>query len=124
MNPEETVTSFCETLSEDLEASLAFIHDECVYQNMPFPAVTGPEGVRSVLQGFFEITGHVRIETLRQCSTGSLVMNERIDYFSPPKGRAFGLPVSGAFIVEAGKILEWRDYFCMNHFREGTGLDI
>lgn len=124
MDPEEIVNLFCETLNQDLEASLAFIHEDCIYQNMPFPAVTGPEGVRSVLQGFFEITGNVRIETLRQCSTGNLVMNERIDHFSPPQGKSFGLPVSGAFLIEDGKIKEWRDYFCMSQFREGTGLDI
>jgi len=124
MTPEEVVNAFCEALNKGVEECLPFIADDCVYQNMPFPAVTGPEGVREVLSGFFQVTGNVRIETLRQCSTGNLVMNERVDYFDPPEGRAFGLPVSGAFIVENDKITEWRDYFCMNQFREGTGLDM
>lgn len=123
MTPEEIVNAFCETLSrKGIEESLAYIADDCVYQNMPFPPVVGPEGVRSTLAGFFKITGNVRIETLRQCSTGNLVMNERIDYFEPPEGKAFGLPVSGAFEVKGGKIVAWRDYFCMNQFSEGTGL--
>ena len=125
MSPEEIVNAFCETLTtKGVEESLAFIADDCVYQNMPFPAVVGPEGVRSVLAGFFETVGPVRIETLRQCSTGNLVMNERLDHFDPPQGQAFALPVSGAFEIRDGKISAWRDYFCMNQFREGTGLDI
>lgn len=123
MSPEEVVNAFCDALNKDLEESLRFIADDCVYQNMPFPPVVGPEGVREVLAGFFQVTGPVRIETLRQVSTGNLVMNERIDHFDPPGGRAFGLPVSGAFEVDGDKITAWRDYFCMNQFREGTGLD-
>ena len=125
MSPEEIVNAFCETLTtKGVEESLIYIAEDCVYQNMPFPPVVGPEGVRSVLAGFFETTGPVRIETLKQCSTGNLVMNERLDHFDPPAGRAFALPVSGAFEIRDGKIAAWRDYFCMNQFREGTGLDI
>ena len=89
---------------------------------MPFAPVLGPEGVRSTLMGFFEVTGPVRIETLRQCSTGNLVMNERLDHFDPPGGKAFGLPVAGSFEVSNDKITAWRDYFCMRQFSEGTGI--
>lgn len=125
MSPEEVVNAFCEALgTKGIEESLRYISDRCVYQNMPFDPVVGPDGVRTVLEGFFRITGPVRIETLRQCSTGNLVMNERLDHFDPPAGRAFALPVSGAFEVEGDQIVAWRDYFCMNQFREGTGLDI
>lgn len=124
MTPEEVVNAFCDALNEDLESSLKYIADDCVYQNMPFPAVHGPEGVRSTLAGFFELTGPVRIETLKQVANGNLVLNERLDHFAPPTGKAFALPVAGAFQVEGDKITEWRDYFCMRQFAEGTGLDI
>lgn len=125
MTPEQTVDAFCKALTEDgLDASLAYIAEDCVYQNMPFDPVHGPEGVRQVLAGFFELTGNVRIETLKQVAVGNLVMNERIDYFDPPTGKSFGLPVAGAFEVTDGKITAWRDYFCMRQFAEGTGLDI
>ena len=97
MSPEEVVTAFCDALNEDLEASLSFIADDCVYQNMPFPPVHGPAGVRDTLAGFFKIVGPVRIETLRQVAAGGLVMNERLDYFAPPGGKPFALPVAGAF---------------------------
>lgn len=124
MTPEETVDAFCAALTQDLNSCLAYIADDCVYQNMPFPAVVGPEGVRSTLAGFFEITGPVRVETLEQVAVGNLVMNERLDHFTPPTGKAFGLPVAGVFEVTNGKITAWRDYFCMRQFAEGTGLDI
>lgn len=122
MTPEEVVNAFCETLNHDLDASLAFIAEGCVYQNMPFPPVHGPEGVRSTLAGFFEVVGPVRIETIKQCASGNFVMNERIDHFAPPKGKAFGLPVAGAFEISGDEIIAWRDYFCMKQFSEGTGL--
>lgn len=122
-NAEQIVTMFCETLSKDLEASLEYISDKCVYQNMPFPAVLGRAGVRGTLAGFFEVTGNVRIEIIEQCGIGGLVMNERLDYFNPPKGNSFALPVAGAFKVEGSLIVEWRDYFCMRQFSEGTGIE-
>ena len=124
MTPEEVVNKFSEALNRDLEESLQYIADDCVYQNMPFDPVIGPEGVRTTLAGFFEITGPVRLEVLKQTASGNFVMNERIDYFDPPDGKAFGLPVAGAFEVVDGKITAWRDYFCMRQFSEGTGLDL
>jgi limonene-1,2-epoxide hydrolase len=123
MSPDEIVTAFCTTLTNDgIEASLKYIADDCVYQNMPFDPVVGPAGVRDVLAGFFEVTGQVRIETLKQIAVGEYVTNERLDYFEPPKGKKFGLPVAGAFVVRDGKIVEWRDYFCVKQFSEGTGI--
>jgi limonene-1,2-epoxide hydrolase len=125
MSPEQVVDAFCKALNEEgVEAALAWIARDCVYQNMPFDPVTGPDGVRKVLAGFFEITGPVRIETLRQVAVGGLVMNERLDHFAPPAGRAFALPVAGAFEVRGGKIVAWRDYFCMRQFCAGTGLEL
>ena len=125
MSPEEVVNAVCDALTnQGVEASLAYIADDCVYQNMPFPAVHGPSGVDEVLSGFFKLTGNVRIETLTQCAVGDFVMNERLDHFDPPTGKPFALPVAGAFVVKNGKITEWRDYFCVRQFAEGTGLDL
>ena len=47
MSPEQVVNAFCKALNEEgVEASLRYIADECVYQNMPFPPMHGPQGVR------------------------------------------------------------------------------
>jgi len=122
MTPEEVVNNFCAALNRSIDESLQYIDADCVYQNMPFDPVYGPQGVKDTLGGFFEVVGHVRIETLKQLATGNLVLNERLDYFDPPAGKAFALPVAGAFEVNDGKITAWRDYFCMKQFSEGTGL--
>ena len=123
MSPDEIVTAFCETLSKQgVDASLKYIAEDCVYQNMPFDPVVGPKGVSDVLLGFFELTGQVRIETLKQIAVGNYVTNERLDHFDPPVGNKFALPVAGAFEVRDGKITEWRDYFCVKQFSEGTGI--
>ena len=123
MTPEEVVNAFAEALNrEDMEGMLAFIAEDCVYHNMPLPPVQGPEGVRRTLEGFFKLTGWVKLETLRQVAVGNLVMNERLDWFDPPGGTRFGLPLAGAFEVQGDRITAWRDYFCMRQFAEGTGL--
>ena len=123
MSPEQVVNAFCAALTaNDLDAALSFISADCVYQNMPLPPVHGPAGVRDTLLGFFQITGPVRIEVLRQSAAGNYVFNERLDHFAPPGGRAYGLPVAGAFVVRGDQISEWRDYFCMRQFAAGTGL--
>jgi len=65
MTPEEVVNGFAEAFNrEDMDGALAFIATDCVYQNMPFPPVHGPEGVRRTLEGFFQLTGWPKIETL------------------------------------------------------------
>ncbi|MGE0858798.1 MAG: limonene-1,2-epoxide hydrolase family protein [Gammaproteobacteria bacterium] len=125
MTPEEVVNAFVKALNEEgVGASLRYIAEDCVYQNMPFPPVHGPAGVRDTLEGFFTLTGPVRIETLQQAAVGDYVFNERLDHFAPPTGRPFPLPVAGAFKVRGDQITEWRDYFCMRQFAEGTGLAI
>jgi limonene-1,2-epoxide hydrolase len=123
MSPEEIVTAFCDELNRGVSGALIYLSDDCVYQNMPFPAVHGPEEVKSVLEGFFAVTGSVHIETLKTSVTGNLVMNERVDHFVPPNGKSFGLPVAGVFEIENDKIVAWRDYFCMKQFSEGTGIN-
>ena len=122
MSPEEIVAAFCDELNRGVTGALIYLSEDCVYQNMPFPAVHGPEGVKKVLENFFVVTGPVRIETLRVSVSGNLVMNERIDHFVPPNGKCFGLPVAGAFEIKDNKIVAWRDYFCMQQFSEGTGI--
>ncbi len=46
MSPEETVNAFCEALNRSVEESLQYIAKDCVYQNMPFDPVVGPEELR------------------------------------------------------------------------------
>jgi limonene-1,2-epoxide hydrolase len=125
MNADQTVTAFCDALTRgSLDEAMKLIADDCVYHNMPLEPVKGAAAIRATLQGFVQMLGSIEIETRRQVALGDLVMNERIDTFSPPGKARYGLPVAGAFEVKNGKIVAWRDYFCMKQFTQGTGISV
>ncbi|MEA2624901.1 MAG: limonene,2-epoxide hydrolase [Candidatus Binatota bacterium] len=125
MNADQTVTAFCDALTRsDLDGAMKLVADDCVYHNIPLDPVTGPAAIRATLEGFVQMLGSIEIDTKRQVASGDLVMNERIDTFSPPGKSRFGLPVAGAFEVKNGKITAWRDYFCMKQFSSGTGISV
>jgi limonene-1,2-epoxide hydrolase len=125
MNADQTVTAFCAALTRsNLDEVMKLVADDCVYHNIPLDPVTGAAAIRATLEGFLQMLGSIEIETTRQVASGDLVMNERIDTFSPPGKSRFALPVAGAFEVKNGKITAWRDYFCMKQFSDGTGISV
>lgn len=125
MTPAETVDAFCAAVSRsDLDEAMRYVADDCSYHNIPMPVVQGAAGVRATLEGFLQLLGGIRIETLRQVAQGEWVMNERLDHFSPPQGTAYGLPVAGSFRVQNGKITVWNDYFDIGQFSKGTGISL
>jgi limonene-1,2-epoxide hydrolase len=125
MNADRTVSAFCDALTRgDLDEAMKLVADDCVYHNIPLEPVKGAAAIRATLQGFLQMLGSIEIDTRRQIAVGDLVMNERIDTFSPPGKGRYGLPVAGAFEVKNGKIVAWRDYFCMKQFTQGTGISV
>jgi limonene-1,2-epoxide hydrolase len=125
MNADRTVSAFCDALTRgDLDEAMKLVADDCVYHNIPLEPVKGAAAIRATLQGFLQMLGSIEIDTRRQIAVGDLVMNERIDSFSPPGKTRYGLPVAGAFEVKNGKIVAWRDYFCMKQFTQGTGISV
>ena len=124
MTPDETVTAFCNALSNNAwDTAASLLSNDCVYLNVPMePAIIGPQGVCDTLKGFLSVLGSIRIETLRQVAHGNFVMNERLDHFTPPAGKHYGLPVMGVFEIRTGKICAWRDYFDIRQLESGTGL--
>jgi limonene-1,2-epoxide hydrolase len=125
MNADETVTAFCNALTRgNLDEAMSLVAKDCVYHNIPLEPVNGTAAIRATLEGFMQMLGSIQIETKRQVAAGDLVMNERIDTFSPPGKSRYGLPVAGAFEVKDGKIVAWRDYFCMKQFTDGTGISV
>ena len=125
MNADRTVSAFCDALTRgDLDEAMKLVADDCVYHNIPLEPVKGAAAIRATLQGFVQMLGSIEIDTERQIAVGDLVMNERIDTFSPPGKARYGLPVAGAFEVKNGRIVAWRDYFCMKQFEKGTGLAV
>lgn len=109
--PIEIVTAFLEAMArKDYDAGLAFVADDCEYENLPMGKVTGPAGVRAVLEPFFAPVLENDLKVLRQAAEGPLVFLERLDRHRLAD-RWVELPVTGVFEVRDGKIVLWRDYF-------------
>ena len=125
MNADQTVTAFLNAITRGkVDDAMKFIAEDCVYHNIPLDPIKGAAAIRTTLAGFEQMLGSIEIDTHRQIAVGDLVMNERIDTFSPPGKSRYGLPVAGAFEVKNGKIVAWRDYFCMRQFERGTGISV
>ncbi len=109
--PSETVHAFLKAMAVlDYDSALTLIADICEYENMPMGKVTGPAGVRSVLEPFFAPTLENEFIILRELTNGKTVMAERLDRHRLATGWV-ELSVMGVFEVENGLITLWRDYF-------------
>ena len=110
-SPIEIVESFFRALeANDLDRAFAYLADDVVYQNVPFPADRGKAQVLrtfKLLQRF--VTGfEVRVRNI--AVRDGVVLTERTDILSGPLVY-LDLWVCGTFEVRDGKITLWRDYF-------------
>jgi len=95
----------------DYDTALALVSPTCVYINPPpIGEVSGPEGIRAVLQPFFSPTLENEFKVLRESATDGIVFMERLDRHRL-KDKWVELPVTGVFEVKDGLITYWRDYF-------------
>jgi limonene-1,2-epoxide hydrolase len=99
----------------DLDAAVALMTDDVVYDNVPMAAITGRDQVRAILGPFVEGASAVEFVVFRQAESAGLVMNERLDRFEIG-GKWLEIPVAGVFEVADGKIALWRDYFDLATF--------
>lgn len=110
-SPLDTVTAFMKLMEPlDYDNALRYIADNCEYTNLPMGSVTGPAGVRAVLEPFFAPTLENEFRVLRSAVAGKIVFLERLDRHRLVTGWV-ELPVTGVYEVEGGKITVWRDYF-------------
>jgi limonene-1,2-epoxide hydrolase len=117
MTPGETVTALIEANeSRDIDALLALLADDVVYENVPMGVMNGHDEVRAMLSPFLEGTERVSWEVLEQVESGDTVMNERVDRFWLTGGQAIELRVAGVFKVRDGLVSVWRDYFDLAEF--------
>lgn len=113
-SPLAVVTAFMAAMAaKDYDTGLAYVAADCEYTNLPMGRVTGPQGVRAVLEPFFAPTLENEFRVLRTVCEGDLVVLERLDRHRLAD-RWVELPVTGVFEVRAGKIAVWRDYFDLN----------
>ena len=98
---------------KDYDAALPWFTDDCEYTNLPMGSVTGPAGVRSVLEPFFAPTIANELRILRSAVDGDTAFVERLDRHLIDTGWV-ELPVTGVFVFRDGKIAVWREYFDLN----------
>ena len=123
MTPDEIVTKFCKSFETgDAAGAIALLADDCVYHNIPLEPLRGKDAIAQTLAGFGQMLGSIVFEIRHQVAKGDVVMNERVDWFTPPGKPKYGLPVTGVFEVKNGKITAWRDYFDTRQFSQGTGM--
>lgn len=111
LTPAQIVRAFTDAIAvKDYDTALAHVSDSCEYTNIPLATVTGPAGVRAVLEPFFAPTLENEFIVLRQVSEGPVVIGERLDRHRLATGWV-ELPVTGVWEVHDGLITVWRDYF-------------
>jgi limonene-1,2-epoxide hydrolase len=119
--PEEVVRAFVAAIErKDIDAALALVAADVVYDNVPIGAVTGPDGIRGALSRLLGTAEQIEWVTRHQVRTGDVVMNERLDRFQLD-GRWVEVPVAGLFVLRDGRIALWRDYFDLATYRRQTG---
>ena len=109
----EVVTSFCDAMGKrDPEALRPYLAPGVVYQNTGMPAKKGVDDVLADLAGQFSMfpdTYEYKTENI--AANGKVVLTERVDVINGFDGSLHGVPVMGTFVVEAGLITRWTDYF-------------
>jgi len=118
--PGEIVSTFVRRLESGLlTEALELLAPDCVYDNVPFGPIQGPEAVRATLAPFLAAFDTVEWRVAHQLESGSLasgtVLHERLDRFgaTAPDGATewLELAVAGVFEVRDHRISLWRDYF-------------
>ena len=108
---ERVVGDFCEAWKAvDLDAIVAILAEDAVYQNGPFPTAHGRDAIRGLLRRMTRDLTKCDFKIVHMASDDAVVFTERADLVVTASGRAV-LPVVGVFEVRAGKISAWREYF-------------
>ncbi len=109
---EQAVLDFCKLWEkQDVEGVVQAMTPDCVYANMPLPAMNGRDEVRAFISNLLTTTSKVEfiVHNIATAADGKTVYTERTDAFSMGDKRV-AAPVMGIFVVRDGLIHEWRDY--------------
>tara|TARA_B100001142_G_C14039948_1_gene541669 strand:- start:259 stop:648 length:390 start_codon:yes stop_codon:yes gene_type:complete len=111
MSPDQVVTTFIDYINQmDLEQAVSLLSENCEYDNVPMGKVFGRDAIFQQLKPMMDRCDQIDWITMKQTSTGSIVMNERLDKFLWPHGWV-EMPCAGIFEIQHGEITLWRDYF-------------
>lgn len=107
------VTDFCNSFAQgEIDICLQYLAEDVVYQNMPWPPITGHQAVAKALKPF--ISGEKctleKMHIINSLEGDNLLMNERLETWRSGD-TLVQLPVTGVFEFSGEKIKQWRDYF-------------
>ena len=111
MENKQIVTEFIEAWSTlDTDRLVAYFTEDGTYHNMMLAPVTGHEALRGFIGNFLSGWSATSWDILNIVADGDVVMAERLDR-TKMGDTSVDLPCTGVFVMEGGKIKEWRDYF-------------
>ncbi len=96
----------------DIDAAVAMLSEDAVYQNVPFPAARGRRAVERQLQALGRFGSGFEVHYDNVAADGATVLTERTDVLIVGPVRA-AFWVCGTFVVRDGRITLWRDRFDM-----------
>ena len=108
----DVVIGFCAAFERRSRADvLAYMAQDIVYQNVPFPAMHGVDEAAKFLTPLLTRTTRIEFTLLNLAvsASGDEVLTERLDRLHFPTG-VVDIPLMGIFVIRDGKIKEWRDY--------------
>lgn len=107
----EVVRAFLAHLERlDVDAALALMSEDAVYQNVPLPPDRGRAAVGRTLRRMMGVGSGFRVEYHNIAANGPVVLTERTDVLSIGRIDA-AFWVCGTFEVHDGLITLWRDRF-------------
>lgn len=109
---EAVVMNFCRLWElQDLEAVVQAMTPDCIYANVPVPAMHGRDEVRAFAANLLTTCSKVEfiVHNIATAADGKTVFTERTDAFTRD-GKRIAIPVTGVFVVRDGLVHEWRDY--------------
>lgn len=107
----EVVQAFLGHLERmDIDAALALMSEDAVYQNVPLPPDRGKAAVGRTLNRMMGVGSGFRVEHHNIAANGPVVLTERTDVLSVGTVDA-AFWVCGTFEVHDGRITLWRDRF-------------
>ena len=97
--------------NRDIEGIVNAMTEDCVYANVPIPAMHGHVEVRKFVTPNLTKASAVEFKFLSIATAmdGKTVLCERLDAFIFGDRRV-PIPVMGVFVLRGEKIAEWRDY--------------
>jgi limonene-1,2-epoxide hydrolase len=110
-NTERVLAFFAAWERRDLDAIVAAMSDNVLYENFGFSASRGHDEVRAFLSPFVAAASAIRfnVHHIAETSDG-VVLTERTDEFVR-SGTTVAIPVAGRFQFDrSGRISHWRDY--------------